>query len=242
MEQHADPVPVRSADSTGITGNVGMTDGGNGIDSAKTALRHRAFAARRAMDAADRERYGQALAPFASDLLAMARGCAHGCAGERTPETSPVVAAFVSMGTEPPMGALLEALLDAGARLLVPRLGAGRDLGWAWLGGLDDLRDMGERRPREPQAGTLPADAMRSVDLVVMPALGIDPNGNRLGRGGGWYDRMLALRAPGTPAVAVVYPWERMDGSALPHAPHDMPVDATLTDAGISPCGHHGGR
>lgn len=239
MEQHADPAPARSADGTGITdGGNGITNGENGIDAAKTALRRHAFAARRAMDADDRERYGRALAPFASDLLAMARGIG----ADRTSEDVPVVAAFVSMGTEPPMGALLGALLDAGARLLVPRLGAGRDLGWAWLGDLDDLRDMGERRPREPQAGTLPADAMRSVDLVVMPALGIDTDGNRLGRGGGWYDRMLALRAPGTPAVAVIYPWELMVGSALPHAPHDMPVDATLTDAGISPCGHHGGR
>lgn len=220
------------------------------IDEAKRTRRHAVFARRRALGDGERERYGRALAAHAARLLGMARpsGTASGIVGGDAPTAgsrdegtaaiagaAPVIAAFVSMGTEPPMEALLRELLGAGARLLVPRLGAGRDLGWAWLDDLDALGDMGERRPQEPDAPTLPADAVSTADLVLMPALEVDDGGNRLGRGGGWYDRMLTLRGDGVPAVAVVYPWERV-GASLPHAAHDMPVDATLTDAGVVAC------
>lgn len=255
---------TRGEERRGIDGSA-MAD--EAIDGIKKARRHAVFARRRAMGADERERYGQALAAHAADLLAMAGtgtsamavagtgvaadgtasagatagGADANRADGRGPSRgignhAPVIAAFVSMGTEPPMAALLQELLQAGARLLVPRLGAGRDLGWAWLDGLDELGDMGERRPQEPDAPTLPADAMADVDLVVMPALEVDAMGDRLGRGGGWYDRMLTLRRPDVPAVAVVYPWERVDVT-LPHAAHDMPVDATLTDAGLASCG-----
>ena len=51
------------------------------------------------------------------------------------------VAAFASMGSEISMMPLLEAMFDTDCRVLVPRLGAGMEVGWSELNGLDDLRD-----------------------------------------------------------------------------------------------------
>jgi 5-formyltetrahydrofolate cyclo-ligase len=60
---------------------------------------------------------------------------------------------------------------------------------------------------------------------VLVPALAVDRHGNRLGRGGGSYDRALA-RATGL-TVAVLYDGELVD--LLPVEPHDVPVNAVVT-------------
>ena len=56
----------------------------------------------------------------------------------------------------------------------------------------------------------------------------MDRHGRRLGQGGGWYDRMLPLRAPGTPVFAMVHPDELVAGP-LPVEEHDVRVDAVIT-------------
>ena len=61
--------------------------------------------------------------------------------------------------------------------------------------------------------------------LVLMPGLAFDPKGNRMGYGGGFYDKFLEAE-PGHPAVALCY-----DFQMLPHLDteaHDIPVDLVL--------------
>ena len=57
---------------------------------------------------------------------------------------------------------------------------------------------------------------------MICPALAVDLDGVRLGRGGGSYDRALARVCPGTPVWAAVYDTEILD--SLPADPHDRPV------------------
>jgi 5-formyltetrahydrofolate cyclo-ligase len=59
---------------------------------------------------------------------------------------------------------------------------------------------------------------------VVVPALRVARDGTRLGRGGGFYDRVLG-RARGL-VVAALHPGELVD--ALPSEPHDRPVAAVV--------------
>ena len=61
-----------------------------------------------------------------------------------------------------------------------------------------------------------------------MPALAVDRVGNRLGQGGGWYDRMIPLRSPSAPVCALVYP-DELVGAPLPVEAHDRQVDAVVT-------------
>jgi 5-formyltetrahydrofolate cyclo-ligase len=125
------------------------------------------------------------------------------------------VAAYASFGTEPPTSALLHALHDSGAHVLLPLLLPDRDLDWcAW----------------SPD-GTGPAlgvDAVGTCDLVVVPALAVDRLGTRLGRGGGSYDRALARVPAHVLTVALLHD----DGEvvdALPCDRHDVPVRAFTT-------------
>lgn len=168
------------------------------------------------------------------------------------------VAAYVSMGSEIETRPLLRWLLAHGCHVLVPRLGSGLEIGWGILDSLESLRSMDvedgangtggspstvhhksdepptstvHHRPDEPNGTVLPPEALEEADLVIAPALAVDPQGNRLGRGAGWYDRALARRKPGCPLIAVCWPWEVLD-TDLPAEPHDVPANGVLTPEG----------
>ncbi len=67
--------------------------------------------------------------------------------------------------------------------------------------------------------------------LLLVPCVGYGPKGNRLGYGGGFYDRTLAALTPRPFTVGLAYahghiPW-------LQPEPHDVPLDAILTEGGV---------
>lgn len=69
-------------------------------------------------------------------------------------------------------------------------------------------------------------------ELLLVPCVGFGPRGMRLGYGGGFYDRTLAALAPRPVSVGVGYahgyiPW-------LAAEPHDVPLDAILTEDGVA--------
>ena len=138
------------------------------------------------------------------------------------------VAAFVGTKTEPPTLPLLDALRAAGCRVLLPVLREDMDLEWAPFTGAAELR-----RARlgllEPTGRSSGRDAVGEADLVLAPALAVDPGGRRLGQGGGSYDR--ALERAGAPVVAVVFDEELLDGP-LPVEAHDRRVAGELTPDG----------
>jgi len=68
-------------------------------------------------------------------------------------------------------------------------------------------------------------------DMVLVPLLAFDDDGYRLGYGGGYYDRTLAA-LPKAQAVGIAYAGQRMD--FLPHDAHDYPLDAILTENGLT--------
>ncbi len=68
--------------------------------------------------------------------------------------------------------------------------------------------------------------------LLLVPCVGFGPKGTRLGYGGGFYDRTLAALAPRPLTVGLAYghgfiPW-------LEAEPHDVPLDAILTEDGVA--------
>jgi len=136
-------------------------------------------------------------------------------------EMAGTIAAYYSAGTEPDTRGLIYALWKRGTYVLLPILLPDGDLDWASFEGPDSLQPgpHGLSEPGEPPRGT---DAVRRADVVLVPALEVDEAGNRLGRGGGSYDRVLARVAPLIPAIALVYDDELVD--AVPAEPHDRPV------------------
>ncbi|MDH2414668.1 5-formyltetrahydrofolate cyclo-ligase [Nocardioides sp. CER19] len=160
---------------------------------------------------------GQAAAAIAEHLLA-----------SEEVRRAATVAAYVSMGTEPGTGLLLEELLLRGTRVILPVLQPDNDVDWAvHTGTLVPAR----RGLLEPAGPLLGVDAVATADLVLVPGLAVSGAGERLGRGGGSYDRALARVPAGTPVWILLYDEEV--GVPVPVEAHDRPVTGAVTPSGI---------
>jgi 5-formyltetrahydrofolate cyclo-ligase len=130
-----------------------------------------------------------------------------------------VIASYFSFGTEPSTVELNQAILEKGKALLLPRIN-GENIDWVqWNGSAETLQENGKFHEPKGESFT----NLDSIDLVLVPALAIDPDGFRLGQGGGFYDRALPqLRAW---KHGIVYNYERMEHD-LPREPWDIPMDS----------------
>jgi 5-formyltetrahydrofolate cyclo-ligase len=174
-------------------------------DPTKAALRSRVLAARAALSPETRAALGAALG---DRLLAL-------------PEVSAArtVAGYVGVGTEPPTLPWLDALRARGVTVLLPLLRPDSSLDWGTYGGV--LVD-GRLGLREPLVG---GESLPSADVVVVPGVAYDAAGNRLGRGGGSYDR--ALSSVTVPVVGLALDDEVVP--VVPVAAHDRRVDVVVT-------------
>ncbi|WP_327068485.1 5-formyltetrahydrofolate cyclo-ligase [Kitasatospora sp. NBC_01302] len=195
----------------------GASLSGDPLYNDKAALRSHLLAERRALSPERR----------AADALALAE--------RALPLAAPgsTVAAYVSVGAEPGTGPLLELLRGRGLPVLLPVLLADNDLDWARYEGVEQLAPAG-RGLLEPTGPRLGPAAITTADLVLLPGLAVDRRGLRLGRGGGSYDRVLArlARAGAEPLLAtLLYEAELLE--RVPAEPHDRPVHAAVTPAGV---------
>ena len=97
------------------------------------------------------------------------------------------------------------------------------------INSLDTGFSTGASGLRNPIAG-VPVP-FEEIDLVVTPALGFDKKGNRLGRGGSYYDRFFANTTLKAHRCGLAFKEQLID--SVPVTDHDMPVDSVVTDDGI---------
>ncbi len=135
------------------------------------------------------------------------------------------VAAYYSMGSEPDTRGLVYALWKRGTYVLLPVLRADGDLDWASYEGPESLVS-GARGLKEPGEERRGVEAVARADVVLAPALAVDGQGNRLGRGGGSFDRALARVGPLIPVIALLYDGELVE--RVPVEEHDTPVRAVV--------------
>lgn len=89
---------------------------------------------------------------------------------------------------------------------------------------------MGIPEPVETRARSVKLD---EIDLMIIPGIGFDLMGNRLGYGAGYYDRFLIYKKDSgarghIPAIALAFEEQIMD--RIPSEPHDIKVDIIITD------------
>jgi 5-formyltetrahydrofolate cyclo-ligase len=189
-----------------------------GVKQDKAALRKRLLADRSALTAEQRREAGRLIRDVLLDLPEL--------------QMAGTVAAYYSVGAEPDTRGLVYALWKRGTYVLLPLLKPDGDLDWASYEGPDSLVT-GPRGLQEPQEKPRGPDAIARADVVLVPALAVDHAGNRLGRGGGSYDRALARVGPLIPVIALLYDAELL--TRLPAEPHDTPVRAVVRpEAGLT--------
>ena len=134
------------------------------------------------------------------------------------------VAAYVPLPAEPGGAARVGALAAAAPRLLLPVLLPSRDLDWSVYDGTLAPGPLGLSEPTSPRLGV---DAVRSLDLMLVPALAVALDGTRLGQGGGSYDRVLPRVT--APTITLLHPGELL--ASVPADPHDQRVCGVVVGA-----------
>lgn len=86
---------------------------------------------------------------------------------------------------------------------------------------------------------SVPPEAAGLVDpdVLLVPLAGFDRTGHRLGYGAGHYDRALAQLISVRPRFTIGLAFAAQAVDAVPAEPHDRPLDAILTEAGLIACG-----
>lgn len=70
------------------------------------------------------------------------------------------------------------------------------------------------------------------VDVVIVPGIAFTASGDRLGQGGGWYDRFLTRIRPDCMTIGVGFEPQLVD--SIPTEPHDRRLDLVVTDGGVA--------
>ena len=138
------------------------------------------------------------------------------------------VAGYRATGGELNIDAALVASEQRGVQVTVPRI-AGQTLEFvSWLGGESDM--VGAFGIEEPIGGS--TIALSVHDVVLAPLVAFDAFGNRLGQGGGFYDRALASCGLERPTViGVAHSFQQI--REFPIFEWDQQVDAVVSDAGV---------
>lgn len=144
-------------------------------------------------------------------------------------ETAHVVHCYVGIGSEVATEELIRGLLMRGQRVVCPRVNGQGDLDHLEVSEIESLVD-GPMGLREPDARWAEPVDLAAVDVMLVPALGFDRRGIRLGYGGGYYDQTIAqLRARG-PATTIGLAFDAQVVDELPSEAHDQPVDLIVTE------------
>lgn len=138
------------------------------------------------------------------------------------------VAAYAALPWEADVSAVAQDALSAGKTLCMPRVGADGAMTFHRVYAMEDLVPgrWGIPEP-SPDAATV---APEEIDLMLIPLEAVDAEGMRLGKGGGYYDRVL----PCTDAVrlGVALTWQWVD--RVPSDPWDAPLDAAAHGHGVT--------
>lgn len=185
--------------------HISLSDGSS-TDASKRALRARLRALRRP--------------PQGAALAALERHAEQAIA-RLLPEGAVVIGAFLPIGGEPDLSALIGRLHARGLTVVLPDTP-------------DRPAPLVFRRwqpgcaMRPGRFATLVPDAPElAPELLLAPLLGFDRHLYRLGQGGGFYDRTLAT-LPGVAAIGIGTEAALLD--SVPVGPHDIALDAVATE------------
>lgn len=186
------------------------------LKRAKRALRRTVLAERDAIPGDDRSALSEAIADRFLEL----------------PETSgaETVLAFWSFGSEVETAPLITRLRSEGKTVALPRIeGADVVPVVAAPGAPMNETSFGAMEPAEGRALDV-----AELDLVVVPGVAFDRSCDRVGYGGGYYDRLLGRRREGVAAIAIAFALQIVD--RVPSGAIDRRIDGVVTEVEVIRC------
>lgn len=144
------------------------------------------------------------------------------------------VALFAPLPSEPDVHPLIEEAWAQGKRVVLPLMikhGAVPELDWHEVASWDDVVVPGPLGLREPDPLRCPRVPPTQIDCLFVPGVAFDPEGFRLGRGGGFYDRFLSQAPPALPGIGLMFSLQKIP--AVPREPHDQALRSVITEDGL---------
>ena len=132
---------------------------------------------------------------------------------------------YWSLPDELPTHETVNRWLEQGKSIYLPRV-KGDDLEIVPYHGAQSLDENNRFHIGEPVGGAVDASCL---ELIIVPAVALDAKRNRLGRGKGFYDRLLSSTK--CPTIGVVCDFQMVD--EVPVEPHDRPLDCVVTSDGV---------
>ena len=131
---------------------------------------------------------------------------------------------YAPLPEEPDIWPLLNEAIDAGIKVLLPRMNtANENYEAAELTSLADDLSIGSFGVREPAAHCR-VGALDAIEAVLVPGVAFDGSGHRLGRGAGYYDRILSeVRGE---IIGIAFDWQIIE--EVPVETHDALVDRVV--------------
>ena len=125
----------------------------------------------------------------------------------------------------------LELALQSGKKIVVPWCNDNGELELFHLASMDEL-EPGMYRILEPkqELRRLPEKqvSVSELDLIMVPGVGFDERGGRMGHGKGYYDKLLEHARPDTPLIALAFECQMFE--EIPVAEHDVFMDRIVTE------------
>jgi 5-formyltetrahydrofolate cyclo-ligase len=137
------------------------------------------------------------------------------------------VITYAAMPGEPATRNLMRSVLARGGRVACLLHVAADDVyRGVWIGDADGDLHAGQFGIPEPKGR--PGVAPEDVDLALLPGLGFDRYGRRIGRGRGYIDELCAWLGPRPVRLAPAFSWQIVD--AVPAGPDDASMDLIVTE------------
>lgn len=142
------------------------------------------------------------------------------------------VMAYIGFGSEIDTARFVAATLAQGKALVLPRVERGsRALSLHAVQDPERQLEAGVWGIRQPRAGACPEVAASRVEFVLVPGVAFTHAGDRLGYGGGFYDRLIRGFAPRPALIAAAF--ELQVVPELPMSETDQRVDGVITEGAV---------
>ncbi len=143
--------------------------------------------------------------------------------------SSKVIMFYISFGSEVKTRFMIRDALDRGKQVLVPKtVPKSKELVPSQLLDMENDLEPGVYNIPEPKKSALRPRRPQEIDLLIIPGVAFNPRGDRLGYGGGYYDRFNQLLKSGVKLLAPAFELQIYPDIPIDH--WDRPVDIIVTE------------
>ncbi len=179
----------------------------------KQILRKKALRVRNAISKIDQKKYSEKILKLLLSMPVL--------------QSSSSIHTYVSKDSEVMTHQLIYTLLERNINVICPRIQKHNELGHSTISSFNDFKKnkLGILEPKEE----LPSFSINDLDVIIVPGLAFTRTGNRIGYGGGFYDRFLIK----TNAVSIGLAFDKQVINKLPHNKDDSILDYIVTEKEI---------